>query len=218
MTGNRSTSHQYHNSDGLPEPTSTIECIEKSKSTGIFISNSSKISIYNVEIEFCGGKDTPHGHYAGALVFSLVMNVSLNEVVICKAKRYGLHAINIYGTSEVLDSAFLNATVHPKVTDSGNAMFYFSEDFQTTNTVLVIHSSWFMYGETKDNYSAAGGLNVFIYFPSVHVVISDVISQDNIGVNGGNLALLLMTFAMNASSISIESSRIMDGRARMEVV
>ena len=213
MAGNGSASRQLH-SNGLPGPTSTIKCIEKSKSTGLFFLNSSKISVYNLEIDFCSGLYCPNGHYAGALVFNLVMNMSLNQVVVSNAKGYGLHTINIFGTNEVLDSAFLNATVHPKVSDSGNAMFYFSEDLQTTNTVLAIHSSWFMYGETKDYYSAAGGLNVFIYSPGVHVTISDVTSQGNVGINGGNLALLLMTFTVNSSSIMIESSHIVDGRAR----
>ena len=41
-----------------------------------------------------------------------------------------------------------------------------------------------MYGETKGLYNAAGGLNVFIHHPSVHVSITDVTAQGNTGEMG----------------------------------
>ena len=216
MAGNGSASHQYiRGNNHLPKPTSTIKCIGGSENTGLFFTNSSKIRIYNLAIESCSGVYAYdiHGNYSAALVFNLVMNINLNRVIISDAKGYSIHAINLLGTNKVLNSAFLNATVHPGVYDSGNAIFYFSKSLRTPSTVLVIKSSWFMYGETQDLYNAAGGLNVFIYSPGVHIMISNITCQGNIGINGGNLALFLVAFTVNASSITVDNSRIVDGQA-----
>lgn len=213
MAGNGSASHQYIRGNNLSKPSSTIKCIGGSENTGLFFTNSSNVSIYNLAIESCSGVYAHDGNYSGALVFNSVTNINFNQVVINSAKGYGLHTSNLLGTNKVLNSAFLNARVRHGVYNSGNAMFNFSKDFQATNTVLVIQSSWFMYGETQDYYTAAGGLNVFIYTPSVHVTISDVTCQGNVGINGGNLALFLVAFSVNASSITVHNSQIVDGRA-----
>ena len=48
-----------HNINGLPQPTSIISCKGASDSdTGLSISNSSNISIHNLEFRFCTGKYT----------------------------------------------------------------------------------------------------------------------------------------------------------------
>ena len=216
MAGNGSASHQYvYGSNRLPNPTSTIKCTGESENAGIFFWNSSKINMINLKIEFCSGLYSlrEHNASAGALVFNFVIDVSINEVVVSNAKGYGLHANNIRGTNKVHNSAFLNATARPNVSDSGNAMFYFSQELHTTNTALAIESSWFMYGETNYFYGAAGGLNVFIFTPGVRVMISDITCQGSIGINGGNLALFLVAFSVNASSITVDNSHILDGRA-----
>ena len=212
LVGNGSA---LHHSDGQPHPTSTINCTG-AHNGGLLFSNSSNIHIRNLELGFCSGSYTlqEKHDFAGSLVFSSVQDISLDQVVISNAKGYGLHTSNILGANEVLNSAFLNTSLHPNSNNSGNAMFFFSRDFPSVDTVLTVNSSWFMYGVTKGNYSTAGGLNVFVNCPNVHVTIVDVTTQGNVGTHGGNLALFLMVSTVNGSSIVMDDSRILDGKAR----
>ena len=105
----------------------------------------------------------------------------------------------------------MNVTKHPNVHNSGNANFLFSEEFVTMKTVLVVNSSLFVYGK---NDHTAGGLNLHIHCTNIHVIIVNITAQGNIGHYGGNLALYLITFTVNSSSIVINNSRITDGRAK----
>ena len=57
MSGNGSAGHS---SDGLPQPTSTLKIYcEKGSSAGFFFSNSTNISIKNLELRFCSGQYRP---------------------------------------------------------------------------------------------------------------------------------------------------------------
>ena len=76
-----------------------------------------------------------------------------------------------------------------------------------------MNSSWFLYGQTLGEINAAGGLNVFIYCPNVHITIENATAKGNIGANGGNLALFLKLFSTSSGSIAINGSHIIDGRA-----
>ena len=199
------------NSDGLPQPTSVISCTGAS-SGGLFFSNSSNIRISNLELRSCSGSYTlkEKYDYAGSLVFISVLNIHLVQVVINNTKGYGLHTINTFGTNEVSDSAFLRASKHPSIRYSGNVNLSYGEAIGNIDTTLVVNSSWFMYGE---GISAAGGLNMYINCAKVHVTIMNVTAKGNIGSYGGNLALFVMLYTINSSSIDISNSRIMDGRA-----
>ena len=210
-----------YNGSGHPRPTSTIKCTPAaaSGSSGLLFANSSNLSIRNLHFTFCGGLYNLHNtrkyaSYAGSLVFNSVQDLTLYQVVVSGGRGYGVHANNVFGNIEVHESAFLNATPHLNVSDSGNAIFYFEENFSAISTTVVVNSSQFMHGKTGGSYSAAGGLNVFIYCPNVRVIITDVVAEGNTGINGGNLALFVMTHATSDSSIYVNASRVADGRAR----
>ena len=86
------------------------------------------IHIYNnLKLESCSGQYTLKEKYknAGSLVFIVVENVTLDEIVISNAMGYGLHTFNVFGANEILNSAFLQTIKHPGITDSGNANIYF---------------------------------------------------------------------------------------------
>ena len=207
MAGN---GNAQHDSDGIPQPTSIISC-SGVLDTGLFISNSRNVHIHNLEFKFCSGYYTLKERYdfAGSLTFYKVQNMSLDQVVVNCTTGYGLHTVNIYGTNEVVDSAFLNASEHQDVMGSGNADFFF-DNFLNTVTILVVNSSWFMDG---NNNITSGGLNVEIRSANVHVIIANITTKGNNGFYGGNLALFVALFTKNYSSIIIENSRILEGRA-----
>ena len=213
MIGNGSA---LRSSDGYSQPTSIVNCSRETNS-GLFFSYSSNIHISNLELRSCSGQYTlkkSNHTFAGSLVFNAVKGITLDQILIRNAMGYGLHTTDIWGTIHVLDSAFLYTRKHKDISDSANAKFFFGEQTTDVDTTLVIRSSWFMYGETKKSYNAAGGLNVFIYCPNVHVRITDVTAQGNIGVNGGNVALYLVAFTLNSSDIVISHCQVIDGRAK----
>ena len=204
----------YYPSDSHPHPTSRVKCNGASNS-GFVFSNSSNIHIYNLKLESCSGQYTLKEKYknAGALVFMFVENVTLDQIVISNAMGYGLQTFNIFGANEILNSAFLHTIKHPDITDSGNANIYFDENLSNMNITMNVNSTWFLYGQTVGEFNAAGGLNVFIYCPNVHITIENVTTKGNIGANGGNLALFLKLFSTNSGSMAINGSHIVDGRA-----
>ena len=213
MAGNGSA---IHRSDGYSQPSSIVSCSNKATNSGLYFSYSSNIHIRNLELRSCSGQytlKTSDSIFAGSLVFNSVQGIIIDQVVIRNAMGYGLHTTEMYGINLVLDSAFLYTTKHKNASDSANAKFFFGEQVTNVDTTLVVKSSWFMYGETKGLYNAAGGLNVFIHCPSVHIRIIDVTVQGNTGANGGNVALFLVAFTVNSSDIVINHSRVMDGRA-----
>ena len=212
MTGNGSI---LRGSDRHSQPTSIVNC-SKETSGGLFFSYSSNIHISNLEVRSCSGQYTlkkSNHTFAGSLVFNSVQGITLDQILIRNAMGYGIHTTDAGGTLRVLDSAFIYTRKHQDVSDSANAKFFFGQQTTNIDTTLIIKSSWFMYGETKGLFNAAGGLNVFIHCPNVHVRIKDVTAQGNIGVNGGNIALFLAAFTLNSSDIVISHSRVIDGRA-----
>ena len=214
MTGNGSA---LRTSDGYFQPKSAVYC-SKETSSGLFFSYSSNIHICNLEFRYCSGRYTLKQsnrtlQFAGSLAFNDVQDITLDQILIRNALGYGVLTTDVYGTLRVLDSAFLHTRKHKDISDSANAKFFFGELITNVDTTLVIESSWFMYGETKGLYNAAGGLNIFIHRPSVHVRITDVTAQGNTGENGGNVALFLVAYTMNSSDIVISHSQVIDGRA-----
>ena len=198
-------------SDGLPLPTSIIECYREYDS-GLFVINSSNIRIHNLEFRFCSGRYNYTSKYhqlqfAGSLVFLFVQNVLLSHVVVNKTMGYGLHATNIFGNNSIKDSAFLHAFQHhdPNLVHSGNANFFFHRGI---NTNLVVDSSWFMYGKSRDETS---GFKLVIRHTNIIVSILNTTVQGNTGKYGGNLAISISETVY--SSIFINKSRIVDGRA-----
>ena len=110
MAGNGSA--VYYSSDSHQYPTSWIKCNGASNS-GFVFSNSSNVHIYNLKLESCSGQYTLKEKYknAGALVFIVVENVTLDEIVVSNAMGYGLHTFNVFGANEILNSAFLQIIV-----------------------------------------------------------------------------------------------------------
>ena len=203
LAGNGSA---LHHGDGLSQPTSIINC-SREHDSGLYISNSSIIHIHNLELRFCSGHYTLNKHnFTGSLVFLYVQDVSLSQVVVNKPKGYGLHATNIFGNNKVIDSAFLYASRHhhSKPRNSGNAIFFFDED---TNTTLVVDSSWFMYGKS---YYDTSGLKLTIHCTRIQVSLLNVTAQGNVGYYG-NLAISVLE--STDSRVIIDNSHIVDGRA-----
>ena len=178
-----------HNINGLPQLTSIISCKGASDSdTGLSISNSSNISIHNLEFRFCTGKYTleKNYHYSGSLILHFGYNITLHQVVVNKTIGYGLHVINIHGEIKVQDSAFLYTSPHhSKLNSSGNANFFFDEEITTS---LVLNTCWFMY---ERDYRAASGIKIFICHANVQVTLLNVTAQGNTGNYGGNLAIFV---------------------------
>ena len=211
MTGNGSA---LRSSAGYFQPTSIVNC-GKETNSGLFFSHSRNIHIRNLELRSCSGQYTlkPNLTFAGSLAFNEVQGVTIDQILIRNALGYGLHTTDVCGTVYVLDSAFLYTRKCKSISDSANAKFFFGELLSYADITLVIKSTWFMYGETKGLYNAAGGLNVFIHRPSVHVRITNVTARGNMGENGGNIALFLAVFTLNSSDIVLSHSRVTDGRA-----
>ena len=211
MIGNGSAEYS---SDGLPQPTSRIHCDEAS-SAGFFFLNSSNISIKNLELKFCSGLNTYHNWHniSASLIFDSVQNISLDQVVVSNAKGHALYTKDIFDSNYVVNSAFLNSSKHQTFSQSGNARFNFSAHVQHSFTSLVLNSSWFMYGETSVNHSVAGGLIIDIDCLNIHVTLVNVTAKGNTGGLGGNVAIFLIIFNVNSSSIVIKNSHIIDGYA-----
>ena len=210
MIGNGSVGNL---NDGLPLPTSTIYC-DKHSSAGFFFSNSSDITIKNLEFKFCSGQ-TDHYNWhsvSASLSFDSVENLSLDQVVVSGAKGHGLYTRDIFGSNYVVESAFLNSSKHQNFSQSGNAKFSFSTQ-QLLISSLVLNSSWFMYGETSLEHSAAGGIVIFIASPNIHVTLVNVTAKGNTGGLGGNIAIFLAIFNANSSIIVVKHGHIMDGYA-----
>ena len=212
MAGNGST---LRKSNGQPKPTTTINCTGAT-SGGMLFTNSSNVSIHNLEFKSCSAVFTLDNKYtyAGSLGFHLVRDISLGHIVIVNAKGFGLHTVSIHGAKNVItDSVFSFTSKHPNssIRNSGNAGFNFGQDVYTVLTVLKIQSSWFLQGESK---RLSGGINVYIRRPNVIVKIVNVTAQGNIGENGGNLALFLFLYSVNSSMIIIDNSCISDGKAK----
>ena len=143
-----------------------------------------------------------------------MQNISLDQIFISNAKGYGLYAKDIFDSAHVVDSAFLNSTKHPNLSQSGNVRFNFEFSSQSYFTSLLLDSSWFMYGMTSyDHSSVAGGLTIAISGPNVNVRIVNVTAKGNTGSIGGNIALFLMLYKANSSSVVINNSRILNGYA-----
>ena len=198
--------------DGLPQPTSMIYC-DKQSSAGFFFSNSSNVSIKNLEFKFCSGQNDHYNWHniSASLNFDSVENLSLDQVVVSGAKGHALYMKDIFGSNYVVDSAFLNSSRHQNFSQSGNARFNFSiQQFLTSS--LVLNSSWFMYGTSLD-HSVAGGLVFIIASPNIHVTLVNITAKGNTGGLGGNIAIFLAIFNANSSIIVIKHGHIMDGYA-----
>ena len=214
MTGNGSASHT---SDGLPQPTSWINCHGAFRS-GLFFINSSEIYVTNLGLDSCSGKATFERHFTVsiALAFDRVSNIILYQVLINNTKGFGLHCDNIFGDIQVMESVFINARGDSRShVYGGNARFWFGSPCLDFKSNLVIDTTWFLYGEetAHDHYYNASGLQVLIFCRGVHVMINNITADENRGYNGGNLALSLTDFGSDVSTITINNSRILNGRA-----
>ena len=194
MAGNGSV---WHDSNGLPHPTSIISCLGTSDSdTELFIYNSSNIKIYNLEVRLCTGNYAlmNNFHYAGSLSFHFGYNITLHQIVVNKTVGYGLHVINTHGEVKVQDSAFLYAVPkYHELTSSENANFLLDEEITTS---LVLNTCWFMYVIRQAN---------------VQATLLNITTQGNTGYYGGNLAIYVTE--TESSTIVIKHSHVLDAKA-----
>ena len=215
MTGNGST--QLY-SDGLPQPTSWINCTGAS-GNGLFFINSSEIHIIKLGLDSCSGKTTIEEKFTiyFALAFDQVSNLTLYQIVINNTRGFGLHCDNVFGEIHVSESAFVNSKGDSSThVYGGNARFWFGSPCSTSKSNLVIDTTWFMYGEeTAYKVYNASGLQVLIACPNISVVMENITAHGNRGINGGNLALSLdlTYFGSDVSTIDISNSNISNGWA-----
>ena len=148
MTGNGSA---LQSSGGYFQPTSIVNC-SKDTNSSLFFSHSRNIHIRNLELRSCSGQYTLKSNltFAGSLAFNEVQGITIDQILIRNALGYGLHTTDVCGTVYELDSAFLYTRKRKGISDSANSKFFFGELLSYADTTLVIKSSWFMYGETKD--------------------------------------------------------------------
>ena len=134
MTGLGNVSH---NNEGLPQPTNWINCNKNSKGSIHFI-HSSEVRIHKLGLRNCGGNIVQIRRYtiSAALSFSLVENVNIEKVVTDYAVGFGIYTQDMYGSNEVLDSAFLCAIKH-QYTDSGNAKFSFKNECKRSSSLAA---------------------------------------------------------------------------------
>ena len=208
MTGNQS--RMLHTSNGPSQPASRILCNEQSNGGLLFV-NSSEISIQNLVFLNCSGqaKFTNFSPRV-ALSFDRVMDIMLYQVVINNTKGFGLYLTNVFGNISVKESAFMNAHGDNE-THGGNARFWFDHNLETD---FEIYNCLFLYGRDPHDYRNATGLQFFIYSRGVHVTMLNIVARGNRGYQGGNIALTLVDFGSNVSTVTINNSKIVEGQAQ----
>ena len=207
--------------DGQPQPTSWIDCSMASESrTGLFFTNSSTISMFNLGVDYCGGKINLNHNFSVfvAIAFDQVADLLFERVVINNTNGFGFHCDNVFGNVLMVDSAFMNARGNKQAhVFGGNARFWFGSPCSEVETQLTINRTWFLYGrETQKfngHYYNASGLQILIYCPGVYVQLNNITAKGNKGINGGNLALSLTDFGFNVSTIIINNSYFEGGQA-----
>ena len=209
--------------DSQPNPSAQIICHKTLNNSGLYFSESTNISVHNLEIDSCGGspllKKNHHVQLTSALAFTSVKDLIVSQSVISNAIGYALYLNNSFGTIVVVQSVFSGAKGHPYTNESGNAKFSFCSlpsSNTSDGTRLVVNSSWFMNGENDPRklpyYGGAGGLNVYINgTTNVHVYIFNVTAMGNKGGNG-NMFIHLVDDNLDGNSVVINKSHIVDGR------
>ena len=205
ITGFRNGSSK-NNIEGMKQPISIIDCSVASNSSGFVFINSNEVHLNNIGFENCGAKTSlcSDEHGSAALLFRRGSNVQLHQIMVNNARGYGLHTSNVFGSISISESAFLRS----------NATLWFGYDcgLQCSNTAathLNITSSQFLDGHTN-------GLEVIVHCPRVYVVIENTTISNNIGNQGGNVALSVTDsdVPLNKTIIKISNCLIEKGIAK----
>ena len=215
ITGFRSSSSLHKNiSEGIQQPISIIDCKSSIPSGFVFI-NSSKLHLKNIGLESCGANISVHyGKYSAvaALSFQTGSNIQLHRVVVNNTRGFGLHSSDVFDSFSITESAFLRSKGQKSGPKSGgNARFWFGhqcgEQCSNPETHLKVTSSQFLDGQI--------GLEVIIDCPNIYVVIENTTIRNNIGEQGGNLALTVTNSGkpLNEPIINISNSYIENGIA-----
>ena len=69
---------------------------------------------------YCGGlyDVTKWVELAGSLIFRSVQDIRLDQIVVSNAIGFGILTSNIFGTNEIVDSVFMNASLARQATPS----------------------------------------------------------------------------------------------------
>ena len=223
------------------EPSAVISCNSRASGFGFVFVQS--LQIANLSFMHCGADISKFAHLIPqqdylqlqnitvTLGFYVVENLNLSGVLVQNNTGYGLGAVNLLGSSSIVDSVFVfnrGDEYHP----GANALVDFLLDINTcaifpdiTAAVnLNIVSSKFMYGSTFAGLPpSTPGLYILIYQQCSHVSvhINDSVFSDNqkdeeiVVVYGANLAIYTILPEYNSAfhSIVIDNCRVEGGRA-----
>ena len=209
-----------NDSNGMPQPISWIKCDTGTlNDNGFRFLNTSYVQVKNLGFHSCGTIVMfCKSKVSAALVFHQGINVLLSQVIINESRGIGLHLSNVFGSISI-DGSVLTRTSSAKLSKwlPRNARIWFgrtrcftSEDCSEQANV-TISSSWF-----TDGQNDANGLEIIVYCPNVHVLITDVTIRNNRGRKGGNLALSVTDFSRvtkTSNIIKIKNSQISEGKA-----
>ena len=207
---------------GVPQPSSRIICkmaISQSHYGGFIFLNSSEIQMRNLGFDSCGTdvnvcKDGVN--ISAALYFRQGRDILIHQVVVRSARGIGLGVDNVYGSVSINTSVFVRASRARLKLLPGNTRIWFGPNNclkqcpTSDSATLKISSSYF-----TDGQDYANGLEVILHCPHVSVVMDNLTIANNMGRNGGNLALSVTDFdnVTNTSIITIKNSHIVGGSA-----
>ena len=185
---------------------------------GFLFKNSSNIVIQHLTFTGCG-------HWFPFLVlggqatlgFHNVTNVSVSDTVVRNSTGYGLYALCAMEDVEIAHSVFTfnKGTVDY---DGGNVGFLYQNCTDIgKSSLLMIHSTQFLYGYSDHINPLATGLSIFLWSSDVNVDIHNITAVGNSGghrATGGNVALLLRNRTRIISNwIEVRNSYIANGNA-----
>ena len=208
--------------EGAVQPSSVITCGYSQNKSGILFHKSNTIHIESLTIADCGAEivlPSPlKANYTTVSTLIFYDSYYIKLVSICMNRNIGnaMLANQVFGNFTISESAFLHAIHNPlskkSSTASSNAMFLYGSyddliDYDM-RTSLLIQNSWFLYGGSM--FNRAGGLSVFIYYPKVSIIISNIKVMYN---TVGNIDIHVDDYHENTSSITINNSIIAYGIA-----
>lgn len=206
--------------EGATQPSSVISCnCSSPDKSGIFFYKSNSIHIENLTIECCGANFTLQRPHKFPLISALTFYESRDIKLYCmrmdRSLGFGLHVDRVFGNVTVSHSAFLRSNMSDKnhSSFSGNVMFRNSNCNSTLHaqysTTIYIEYSWFLRGKKRwNNWSlTAAGLTLFIHLPNTRVFIHNITVYNNTG----NVAITIIDYHDNMSSVNISNSTISHG-------
>ena len=205
---------------GLNKAKAIIDC--NGTDTKFLFKGSSNIIIESLIFNSCVPRHKPglHGGSATIIVFYNTTNISMLNVSVLKCVDNAFLILNTIG-SVVIDNvevANCSTNKNRNYFVTGNSIIC-NHCHNGTSTNISIKNSRFIHNVNSLEQvnlelarEAAGGLTVVIKCPNLKVKIFNTTMLDNVGYNGGNLAIIIFYTTLN-SPIKIASSKFEEGSA-----